>query len=60
MKNMANFAVEELEPRMEMQMLGLGVDPRIIEETWYSDGSYELYIEYGYIEFSDGSYIEWL
>lgn len=60
MKNMANFAVEELEPRMEMQMLGLGVDPRIIEETWYSDGSYSLYIEYGYVEFSDGSYIEWL
>jgi hypothetical protein len=24
------FSVEELEPRMEMQMLGFGVDPRII------------------------------
>ena len=24
------FAVEELEPRLEMQMLGVGVDPRII------------------------------
>jgi len=23
------FSVEELEPRMEMQMLGLGADPRI-------------------------------
>jgi hypothetical protein len=27
------FSVEELEPRMEMQMLGLGVDPRIITTT---------------------------
>jgi hypothetical protein len=26
----SDFSVEELEPRMEMQMLGLGVDPRII------------------------------
>ena len=26
----SEFSVEELEPRMEMQMLGLGVDPRII------------------------------
>lgn len=25
-----DFAVEELEPRMEMQMLGLGADPGII------------------------------
>jgi len=25
-----DFSVEELEPRMEMQMLGFGVDPRII------------------------------
>lgn len=25
-----DFAVEELEPRMEMQMLGLGADPSII------------------------------
>ena len=24
------FSVEELEPRMEMQMLGFGADPRII------------------------------
>jgi hypothetical protein len=24
------FAVEELEPRMEMQMLGLGADPGIV------------------------------
>jgi hypothetical protein len=24
------FAVEELEPRLEMQMLGLGADPSII------------------------------
>lgn len=24
------FSVEELEPRMEMQMLGFGIDPRII------------------------------
>ncbi len=26
----SEFSVEELEPRMEMQMLGLGVDPHII------------------------------
>ncbi|HLG17514.1 MAG TPA: hypothetical protein VJH03_23925 [Blastocatellia bacterium] len=26
----SDFAVEELEPRMEMQMLGLGADPGII------------------------------
>lgn len=26
----SEFSVEELEPRMEMQMLGLGVDPSII------------------------------
>lgn len=26
----SDFSVEELEPRMEMQMLGFGVDPRII------------------------------
>ena len=25
-----DFAVEELEPRLEMQMLGLGADPSII------------------------------
>jgi hypothetical protein len=29
------FSVEELEPRMEMQMLGFGADPRIIiGDTW--------------------------
>jgi hypothetical protein len=26
----SDFSVEELEPRMEMQMLGLGADPGII------------------------------
>jgi len=26
----AEFAVEELEPRLEMQMLGVGADPGII------------------------------
>jgi hypothetical protein len=29
----SDFSVEELEPRMEMQMLGLGTDPRIIWTT---------------------------
>lgn len=31
------FSVEELEPRLEMQMLGIGADPRIIATrsgTW--------------------------
>ncbi len=27
------FSVEELEPRLEMQMLGIGTDPRIIPTT---------------------------
>lgn len=26
----AEFSVEELEPRLEMQMLGIGTDPNII------------------------------
>jgi hypothetical protein len=26
----SDFSIEELEPRMEMQMLGMGADPRII------------------------------
>jgi hypothetical protein len=29
----ADFSVEELEPRMEMQMLGLGTDPGIVVVT---------------------------
>jgi len=27
------FSVEELEPRLEMQMLGIGTDPTIIETS---------------------------
>lgn len=27
------FSVEELEPRLEMQMLGIGTDPSIIETS---------------------------
>ncbi len=26
-----DFSVEELEPRLEMQMLGIGIDPSILE-----------------------------
>lgn len=58
----ANFSVEELEPRLEMQMLGAGADPGIISETLTcsSDGwcLYELEITYIFIGFEDGSSLE--
>ena len=57
----ADFSIEELEPRLERQMLGFGVDPRIISETLTcGDGwcLYELEITYIYIGFEDGSSLE--
>lgn len=58
----ANFSIEELEPRLETQMLGVGADPGIISEslTCWSDGwcLYELEITYIGIFFEDGSSLE--
>ena len=44
-----DFRAEELEPRTEMQMLGVAADPGIV--VFYSDGSVEIWI----ILFEDGS-----
>lgn len=31
--NAADFSVEELEPRVEMQMLGFGIDPSTVRDS---------------------------
>jgi hypothetical protein len=57
----ADFSIEELEPRLERQMLGFGIDPRIISESLTcGDGwcIYELDITYIGIFFDDGSSLE--